>query len=636
MAHIHTALFLTALMSIGLVAQNPKSIPDYSQTPRAQVPESVKFNTADLFPSETAWRTEFEDLKKLAGTIDSMINGWTDSPKAMADLLERMSDIRKHATRVFAYASLQGDMDMGDSHFQKMKGEVQNFMVGYRTKQAFIEPDVLKLGQEKIDAYVKAEPRLAAYRFDLEKIQRGKQHVMAENEQRIASMTGLFSGTPNKAFEMLNTVDMPMPEITFQDGNKVLLNQANFQKYRSSNNVEDRRKAMDAYWRNQKQFENTLAALYDGSVKANLFNAKIHKFDTCLDAALFETAIDPSVYTNLISTVRAHLDPLHRLLKLRQKMLGLPEFRYGDIYASAVDSVNRTYTFEEAKKLVLDAMAPLGDEYGKAIRRAFDERWIDIYANKGKQSGAYSSGVYGVHPYVKLNYDGSYREVSTLAHELGHSMHSFFSNKNQPYPMSQYPTFLAEIASTFNENMLMNLMLKTEKDDHLKLYLLDRYLEGMRQTLYRQTLFADFELTAHERAEQGLPLTSDWLNAKYLELTRLYYGHDKGIITVEDSIQSEWSAIPHFYRDFYVYQYVTGTVASMALVDAVQKDGEPARKRYLESFLSAGGSDYPLNTLKKVGVDMSTPKPIEAALTTFDHLVSEMEAIQARLEKPKK
>lgn len=631
-----TASLLALAIPFALVAQAPKvAVPDYSQTPRAQVPEAYTWNIQDLFPNEAAWRAEFDAVKALTGTVEPMVKGWTDSPQAMATLLERLTEITLRGGRVRAYVSLQGDMDLRDARFQKLGGEVQMFMVGFGSKLAFMGADILKLGPEKVAAYVQAEPRLRPYRKQLEDTLRMQKHILPEAEQRVASMTGLFGGTASKVSGLLNNVDLPKPEVTLADGSKALLNQATFQRLRSSKVVEDRRKVMETFFANQKRFENTFAALLDGNVKRDLFNARIRKHESCLDAALFGNAIDTSVYRNLIQATRANLTPMHRLLKLRQRMLGLPEFRYGDIYASAVASVERRYPYDEGRRLVVDAVAPLGDDYGKAIRRAFDDRWIDIYPNLDKQSGAYSSGVSGVHPYVKMNYDGSFQQVSTLAHELGHAMHSWLSDKAQPAPMAQYPIFLAEIASTFNENMLMHRLLGQEKDDALKLFLLDNYLEGLRGTLYRQTLFADFELAIHEAVEQGKTLTPDFLNAKYLELTRLYYGHNQGVVKVEDYIQSEWSLIPHFYYNFYVYQYATGVIASMAISDAVLKEGAPARDRYL-TFLKAGGSDFPLETLKKAGVDLSKPEAVSKAFQAFGGYVDEMEKIVARMEQRKK
>ena len=508
-------------------------------------------------------------------------------------------------------------------------GEIKSVGVSFSEKLAFFDSDILQLGEEKIKSFIKAESRLEVYSFSLERILRDKDHILPENEQRIATLTSLFDSAPSKASGLLNDIDLPRPEVILEDGTTVTLNQANFNIYRASGNTEDRRKVMESYWTTQQKFGNTFATLLDGNTQQHLFESKVLKFDCCLDMALFDSAIDPKVYYSLLVAVKENLSPLHRLIKLRQKLLKLPEFRYNDIYASAVSSIPKTYSYTEGQNLVVEAMSPLGKDYTNILIKAFENRWIDVYPNKGKKSGAYSSGVYGIHPYVLMNFDGRYREVITLAHELGHALHSHLSNSNQPEPLSQYPIFLAEIASTFNECLLMDYMLKQKIDDQLKLYFLDQYLENLRCTLYRQTLFAEFELNIHQRVESGNCLTADWLNSRYLELTRLYYGHDLGIVNVESSIQSEWSGIPHFFYNFYVYQYTTGIMASMILSDSVLKEGEPARERYL-TFLKAGGSDYPLNTLKKAGVDMTDSNTMARAFKVFDHFVDEMEKIVLR------
>ncbi len=477
-----------------------------------------------------------------------------------------------------------------------------------------------------MESFIQAEPRLAPHRVGFMKILRMKDHVLPEGEARVVATAGLFTHAPSAAAGMLTDLDLPRPEVTLSTGETVLLSTANYQKHRAAKDPGDRQLVMEAYWNGQKRFENTLATLLDAGIKQDLFHAQVHHFPTCLDAALYPEAIDTAVYRNLVATVRANLAPLHRLLRLRRRMLGLPELRYADLYASAVSSVTRTYPFEEGRDLVLSATRPLGAPYTSVLERAFSDGWIDLYPNRGKQSGAYSSGVHGVHPFVKMNYDGTFHNVSTLAHELGHAMHSHLSEQAQPYPTADYPIFLAEIASTFNENMLMHTLLETERDTTLKLFLLDSYLETLRGTLFRQTLFADFELAMHERVESGQSLTADWLNATYLELTRLYYGHDQGVVRVDDYIQNEWSGIPHFYYGFYVYQYATGIVASMALADAVLREGGPARERYL-GFLGSGSSRFPLDTLKAAGVDLAQPGPVAAALGAFDRLVGQMESL---------
>ncbi len=622
----------TLLLPLGLLAQAPAEPTDRSQTPRSQVPAGVQWKVTDLFKDEAAWRTELEAVRKVAATVPGLAKDWTSTPARMADLLVTLDGLQLRMERLGSYASRLSDTDMAESRFQTMKGEVQSLMVGFGAQLAFLEPEVLKLGKEAVEKAVKAEPRLAHFAFGLRKILRGAAHVLPEGEARVASLTGLFGGSTAKAAGLLNNLDIPRPEVTLSDGTKVVLGMANYQKYRASAQVEDRRKVMEAYWAHQKKYENTFAALLDGATQQHLFHARIRKFETCLEAALFENVVDPEVYHALIQAVRSNLEPMHRLLRLRQRLLKLPEYRYNDLYASAVSSVSKTYPYAEAQALIQAAMAPMGEGYTSVLKRAFTEGWIDVYPNKGKVSGAYSSGMFGVHPFVLMNFDGRYQEVSTLAHELGHALHSHFSDATQPYALSQYPIFLAEIASTFNECLLMDHLLKTEKDDRLKLYLLDQYLENLRGTMYRQTLFAEFELAMHQRVEQGQTLTAEWLNAKYLELTRFYYGHDKGVVKVEEGIQNEWSGIPHFFYNFYVYQYATGVMASTSLAEAVLKEGAPARDRYL-AFLKAGGSAYPLDTLGKAGVDMRKPEAMAKAFQVFDRFVDEMERIVVRLEK---
>ncbi len=612
-----------------------KKIPDYSLMERSQVPVEHTWKIEDLYAAESDWLAEKEAVIGDIARIDEAAEGWTKTPAAMKALLDLVSDIELRGTRLYSYASHQSNTDMGNTRFQAMLGEIRSGFVQMSSKLSFMQPDVLALGAETFTAFLQAEPGLAPYRFGIESILREKEHVLPSEQQRIAALTGLFAGVPADASGMLNNVEAPRTEVTLGDGEKVLLDQAAYQRLRGSKNAADRTLVMKSFWENQKKFENTYAILQDGAVKAHLFNAQIRQHPDCLAARLFSEDISPEVYQQLIRQVHAFLPALQRYLALKQKMLGLPEFRYEDVYASAVQAVDKTFTFAEARRAIEAALKPLGPVYAAALRRAFDERWMDLYPNKGKESGAYSGGVYGVHPYIKLNYNGDYDAVSTTAHELGHAMHSHFSDLAQPFPTANYTTFLAEIASTFNEHMLMHHLLKSEKDDLFKLYILDNYLDGFRGTLFRQTLFAEFELAMHRRVEAGQTLTADWLNAAYLELTRKYYGHDQGVCRVDDYIQSEWSGIPHFYMNYYVFQYSTGIIASLALSDSVARGDRDARDGYLE-VLKAGGSDYPLNILRKAGVDMARPEPYVAALKRFDSLVGEMEKIVARLKKQKK
>jgi len=628
-----TLMFLASLFAgwLSLYLSADGKIPNYSETPRDQVPDTYKWRVQDLYPDLAAWEKEKAAVTALAGQVDARSQDWTSSPQKMLAFMDWLNEVELRGFRLMVYAQLQSDTNLADPQFQKMKGEMQFLFVNFSAKVSFVSPDILKLGRARIDEYLAQEPKLDVYRFTFDKILRNADHILPAEQERLVSMTGLFADAPAKAATMLNDMDIPGPQVTLADGTKVTLNTANYMKYRASANVEDRRKVMETYWLNQKQYVNTLAVLQDAAIKEHLYQAQVHHHSGTLAAALFSNNIDPAVYRNLIKAVHENLGPLQHFLKLRRELLGLERMKYGDVYASAVKAVDRTYTYEEARNLVQNSMAPMGPEYAAILRRAFEDGWIDIYPNQGKESGAYSNGVYGVHPYVKMNYDGTYSNVSTLAHELGHALHSYHSNQAQPFVKSHYPIFLAEIASTFNETLLMHHLLKAEQDDTLKLFLLDNYLERVRQTLYRQTLFAEFELDMHEHVEKGQTLTADWLNARYLALTRQYYGHDQGVMDVEDYIQYEWSGIPHFYYNYYVFQYSTGIVASSALAEMVLREGEPARQKYL-AFLQAGGSKFPMDILKDAGLDMTTPQPVESALRQFEQMVVEMETIAARLK----
>ncbi|MCI0471457.1 MAG: oligoendopeptidase F family protein, partial [Candidatus Aminicenantes bacterium] len=384
---------------------------------------------------------------------------------------------------------------------------------------------------------------------------------------------------------------------------------------------------MRTYWEHHSRFENTQAILLDAEIKKHLFHTRVHHYKDCLEAALYPRKIDAQVYYTLIAAVKENLAPLHRYLGLKARLLDIDRLSYDDIYASAVPATQKIFTFDEARSLIIETLKPLGVQYEKALAEGFKNRWLDIYPNKGKRSGAYSSGsLYDGHPYILMNFNGTFGTVTTLAHEIGHALHSYFSNKAQPYPTADYPTFLAEIASTFNEALLADYLLKTEHDDLIKLFILDKYIEELRGTLFRQTLFADFELAVHREVEKGKTLTPGWLNANYLEITRLYYGHDKGVMDVDRFIENEWSAIPHFYYNFYVFQYSTGIAAATTLADMVLNGGETEKNRYLD-FLKAGGSDYPLAVLAKAGVDLTTPAPILAALKKIGELTERMEKI---------
>lgn len=625
---------LSIISFMNIVYSQDKVIPDYSLTERKDIPTEYTWKIEDLFASMDDWKKEKDAVTGLISRIDVEKVGWTSSAEKMLSFLSLLNDIDLRASILYEYASHQGNTDISNTTFQAMKGELQSLFVQFNTKLSFFNTDVLNLGLDKFREYLKKEPGLEPYRFRIENIIRGKEHTLPEDQQKIVSLTGLFSGASSRVANMLNDSELPNPEVILSNGDKVILNYANYVKYRSSKNPEDRSLVMREFWKNQKKYQNTFAILQDAAIKQHYFSAQVHNFNSCLEAKLFDDNIPVIVYEQLIESVNANLNVMHRYLTLKKQLLKLDKFRYEDIYASAVPAVEKLFTYEEAQDIILNSMKPLGEEYNNILKQAFTSRWIDVYPNKGKQSGAYSSGVYGVHPFIKMNYNGKYDAVSTLTHEFGHALHSFLSDKNQHYATSQYPIFLAEIASTFNENLLMEYLLHNEENELFKLYILDSYLDQVRGTLFRQTLFAEFELEMHKRVESGKSLTSDWLNEKYLELTRKYYGHNEGICYIDDYIEVEWSRIPHFYNNFYVYQYSTGIIASMALSNYILNPPSDAkelpREKYL-TLLKSGGSDYPIELLKRAGVDMNDKSTYSAAFSRINYLLDEMESLAKKL-----
>jgi oligoendopeptidase F len=627
-----TIVMMLAL-SFGMCANaQDKNIPDFANTERSAVPKEYKWKMEDIYANTSLWKSDLAKVKIQGAKIEGMSKTWTASATNMLNLLNLVNDISLTGEKLYSYASNQSNMDLGNTEFISLKGEIENFFVQFGASLSFIESDVLALGEAKFNEYLKAEPRLDIYKFGMQKTFRNKDHILPADQQKIVSLTGLFSGAASDAYGVLANVEMPHAEVTLSDGSKTTLNVANYMRYRGAKVQADRSLVMRTFWENQKKFENTNAALLNGEIKSHWFSAQVGKYSSCLEARMFPNAIDQSVYTELIKAVHDHLGSLQRFLTLKKKMLGLNNYSYDDIYASAVKSVTKTYTYDEAKQIILKTLEPMGKGYTDIIQKAFNEGWIDIYPNKGKESGAYSSGLYGVHPFIKMNYNGNYNALTTLIHELGHTMHSYYSDKTQPYSTSQYETFLAEIASTFNENLLMQYILKTETDDLFKIYILDQYLDNARATIFRQTLFAEFELAMHQRVESGQSLTAEWLDQQYLDLTKKYYGEDKGVMKVPDYIQNEWSYISHFYMNYYVYQYSTGLIASMALSEMVLNGKETERDRYI-GMLSSGGKDYPLNLLKAAGVDMTKPEAYNAAFANFDKLVAQMETLYNKLDK---
>ena len=597
---------------------------------RAKIPEQYTWNLADIYPNEAGWRAAKERLAAELPQLRQFQGKLASSAKTLADALDKLYALDKELTRLYVYASMLADQDTRDAKHQGMRQEMVQLSAAFASDAAFIEPELLHAGNATLDQFLAAEPRLTIYGFYIEDVVRRGAHTLSENEEKILAAAGPVARTSSDVYGILTNADFPYPSVTLSDGRTVKLDQAAFNDLRTLPNRADREKVVAAFFKALGGFSRTFGTTLNGEAQKGLFFAKARKYATSLEMALDGPNIPVSVYTRLVEGVNRNLPAFHRYLKLRKQILGLDQLHYYDLYAPLVASVKLEYSPEEAQKLVLDAVAPLGREYQATIQRAFKERWIDLLPNEGKRSGAYSNGgAYDVHPYMLINFNGKYTDVSTLAHELGHTMQSYFSNRVQPYPLAGYPTFVAEVASTFNESLLIDHVLKNIKDDDARLSLLGNYLENIKGTVFRQTQFAEFELRMHEMAGKGEPITGDALAKLYLDIARKYYGHDRGVSVVDDYIANEWSFIPHFYRDFYVFQYATSFMASEALAAKVKAGDQTARARYLK-FLSAGGSRDPIELLREAGVDMITDEPLDVTITTMNRVIDEMEAIIAR------
>ena len=623
MSHRHTLASLAIVLSLAtaLTAQDRS---------RASIPDKYKWNLADLYASEGAWREAKDKLKPQIATIAPFKGTLGTSPARLADALDTVNRVAKELQKVFLYASLLSDEDTRIAKNQGMQQEMQQIAGGFGEEVAFIEPEILKIGKAKVDGWVAQESRLKTYKHYLDDIQRRQPHTLSDAEERLLASSAVALTAASSTYNILANADFPYPSVTLADGKTVKLDSSSYSLYRSVPNREDRKKVMEAFFNTLGTFKGTYGSTLNGQVQANEFFAKARKYEVAIDAALDGPNVPVMVYKRLVEGVNQGLPTFHRYLQLRKKMMNLPDLGYYDLYAPLVGSVDLNYTPEESEKNVLASLAPLGPEYVAAVRRAFNERWIDLLPTEGKKSGAYSNGAaYDVHPYMLINFNGKYTDMSTVAHELGHTMQSYLSNKAQPFHLANYPIFVAEVASTFNESLLIDYMLKQIKDDNTRLSLLGNYLENIKGTVFRQTQFAEFELRLHEMAERNEPLTGESIDKAYLEITRKYYGHDKKVCEVPDYIAHEWAFIPHFYLNFYVFQYATSFTASEALASKVLTGDPAATKRYL-TFLSAGGSKYPIDLLKDAGVDMTTNEPLQLTLKKMNAVMDEMEKILAK------
>ncbi len=594
---------------------------------REAIPDKYKWNLSDLYASDTAWRAEKDALASTLGQAKSFAGTLGQSASQLVKALAVQTAQEKTLARLFAYANLASDQDTRVASYQGMSDEMTQLASEFGAAWAFVEPELLTLDPKTIEAWIAATPELKPYAFALRDVVRRKAHTLSAREEALLAQTlPMASGASSISSIFLNA-DLPWPTVKQASGSDVRLDPAGFAAARAVADREDRRKAMEAFFGALGSYRRTFGSTMSTAVQGALFQTRARNYESTLQRALDGPNIPPSVYKALVDGVNAHLSAFHRYLALRKRILGVSELHYYDLYAPLVSGVPLEYTVEQAQDEVKRTTAVLGDDYVQALDRAFSERWIDYYPTTGKQSGAYMAGyAYDVHPYMLLNYNGKYEDMSTLTHEAGHAMHSYFSTRAQPYQTAGYPTFVAEVASTFNEALLIEQMLKKVQDPKARLALLGNYLEGVKGTVFRQTQFAEFELRMHEMAQKGEPLTGDALSKLYLEITRKYYGHDQKIAIVDDYVAHEWAYISHFYNPFYVFQYATSFTASTALSEKVLSGAPDAVKRY-RTFLASGGSKYPIDLLKDAGVDMTTSEPLDLTIAKMDRVMDEIEKL---------
>ena len=577
----------------------------------------------DIYPTEEAWSQALSESASLPEELAAYQGKLGESAETLLSYLTRMEEISHQADRLFVYAMLRADEDTANSTHQAMKGKCFSFLVSLSSATAFEGPELVAIPDETLDAFYAQEPGLTKYRRYLTKARLEKPHILSQAEEKLLAGAAEVGAAPSNIFNTLNNADMTFPAVTDSEGVTYPLTNGSYISLMERSDRTLRENAFRSFYGVYESYANTLAASYNAEVRKNLFFAKARKYHSALAAAMEPVEVPEAVYHSLVDTVRKNLDKMHRYMGLRKKAMGLSELHMYDIYANMIPEAEEVVPFAQARDEVIDAMGILGEEYQSVLKSGFEARWMDIYENKGKRSGAYSCGCAGIHPFVLLNHKETLDSEFTLAHELGHAMHSYLSDKHQPSIYNEYVLFVAEVASTCNEALLMQYLLARTEDPKKRAVLINYFLEQFRTTLYRQTMFAEFELKAHQMAEAGETLTADNLKAMYLQLNKDYYGEET---VVDEEIAIEWARIPHFYRNFYVYQYATGFSAAIAISQKIQKEGAPAVENYLK-FLSGGCSTDPVSLLKIAGVDMSTPAPVESALELFGRLIDELDAL---------
>lgn len=575
----------------------------------------------DMFESDDFWEEEFGRLQRMIFQYEDFEGTLGESADSLLEYLKFNDETNLLMERLYVYANMRYHQDMANSMYQEFAARAQKLMVEISGASAFAEPEILEITTEKINIFFNENPELETYKRYISEILRGKNHTLDKKTETILAKSRQMANAAENIFSMYNGADIKFPSITTEEGEEIEITHGNFVPLLESTDREVRKAAFEGVYETYGKMRNTLAATFVANLDQANFYAQVRNFSSAREMYLYGSNIPESVYDNLIETVHKNMDKMHKYVSLRKKILDVSELHMYDLYTPIAKAPDTKYSFEAAKDIVLEGLAPMGEEYIKVLEEGFDNRWIDVYENEGKRSGAYSWGAYGTHPYVLMNYHGTLDHVFTLAHEMGHAIHSYYSDANQPYVNAGYKIFVAEVASTCNESLLIQHLLKITEDEEEKAYLINHFLEQFKGTLYRQTMFAEFEKIAHSMVQNGEGVTADRLCEIYYNLNKEYFGDD---IVIDKEIELEWARIPHFYNPFYVYQYATGLSAAIALSKRILEEGKPAVEDYMK-FLTGGSSQDPIELLKIAGVDMTSSEPIETALELFGNLLDELQ-----------
>ncbi|WKA49950.1 oligoendopeptidase F [Planococcus liqunii] len=591
---------------------------------RNEVPTELTWKLEDIFESNEVWEQEFKEVTALAEKADSYQGKLQESAEALYNVLVYKDELLQRLQKLYTYSHMRYDQDTTNSTYQAMDSRIKSLYAKVSTGLSFLTPEILGLDEAALTGYIESHEGLQLYKHALEELNSVRPHVLpAEQEALLAQLSEVVS-TSSDTFGMLNNADLEFPEIENEDGEKVQITHGNYSRFLESSDRRVREAAFKAVYATYGKFRNTFASTLSGNIKRDNVNARIRKYESARQAALSDDHIPESVYDNLVETVNNNLHLLHRYAALRKEVLGLDQVHMYDMYTPLVKEVKMEIPYEKATQTMLAGLSALGEEYTGIVEQGINNRWVDVKENKGKRSGAYSSGAYGTNPYILMNWQDNVDNLFTLAHEFGHSVHSYYTRASQPYVYGDYSIFVAEVASTTNEALLNEYMVKTTEDEQERIYLLNHWLDGFRGTVFRQTMFAEFEHLIHQMDQNGEALTADRLTEVYYELNKKYFGEE---VAVDEEIGMEWARIPHFYYNYYVFQYATGLSAATALSKGILEEGQPAVDRYIKEFLKAGSSDYPIEVLKKAGVDMTSPEPVAEACKVFEEKLIELEKL---------